>query len=71
MTEEKKVVLTFDDKEYTEDQLTDTAKIIVEHCNRLAQKVQSARFNLAELERGQAAFVNDLREELQKIEEAA
>ena len=45
MTEDKKVI-TIDEVEYTEDQLSDTAKMCINHINSLDQKIGSAQFNL-------------------------
>ena len=51
MAEDKKVI-TIDDTEYTEDQLTDRQKVIINHINSLQQKVVSAEFNLDQLRVG-------------------
>ena len=51
MAEEKKVI-TIDDVEYTEDQLSDTAKMCINHINSLDQKIGSAQFNLVQLQMG-------------------
>ena len=63
MTEEKKVI-TIDDVEYTEDQLTDQAKMCINHINSLDQKIGSAEFNLDQLRVGRNAFVEMLKKEL-------
>ena len=65
MAEEKKVI-TIDDKDYTEDQLTDTQKTIINHINSLQQKIGSAEFNLDQLKVGKEAFVKMLRDSLKK-----
>jgi len=74
MTEDKKVI-TINDKEYTEDQLTDQQKIIINHINSLQQKIGSAEFNLDQLKVGKEAFMlmlnNSLEEEEETKEEAA
>ena len=59
MAEDKKVI-TIDDTEYTEDQLTDRQKVIINHINSLQQKIGSAEFNLDQLRVGKDAFVNML-----------
>jgi hypothetical protein len=73
MTEDKKVI-TINEKDYTEDQLTDQQKIIINHINSLQQKIGSAEFNLDQLKVGKDAFMvmldNSLKEEEIK-EEAA
>jgi hypothetical protein len=63
MTEEKKVI-TIDDVDYTEDQLSDKAKVCINHINSLDQKIRSAQFNLDQLQVGREAFVNMLKAEL-------
>jgi len=63
MTEEKKVI-TIDDVDYTEDQLTDAAKACINHINSLDQKIGSAEFNLDQLRVGRNAFVEMLKKEL-------
>jgi len=65
MAEDKKVI-TIDDKEYTEDQLTDTQKTIINHINSLQQKIGSAEFNLDQLKVGKEAFVRMLGDSLKE-----
>tara|TARA_R110002153_G_scaffold244425_1_gene399831 strand:+ start:430 stop:648 length:219 start_codon:yes stop_codon:yes gene_type:complete len=65
MAEDKKVI-TIDDKDYTEDQLTDTQKVIINHINSLSQKIGSAEFNLDQLKVGKDAFVKMLTESLKE-----
>ena len=65
MTEDKKVI-TIDDKDYTEDQLTDTQKTIINHINSLQQKIGSAEFNLDQLKVGKEAFVKMLGDSLKE-----
>ena len=67
MAEDKKVI-TIDDKEYTEDQLTDAQKVIINHINSLGQKIGSAEFNLDQLKVGRDAFTKMLRELLDEAE---
>ena len=68
MAEDKKVI-TIDDKDYTEDQLNDTQKVIINHINSLSQKIGSAEFNLDQLKVGKDAFVKMLTESLKEQEE--
>lgn len=63
MTEEKKVI-NVDGKDYYESDLSDMAKALVLHIQRMDQKVSSAEMNLVELQRGRKAFLDDLRAEL-------
>ena len=67
MAEDKKVI-TIDDKDYTEDQLTDTQKVIINHINSLQQKIGSAEFNLDQLKVGKEAFVKMLGDSLKEEE---
>lgn len=69
MAEDKKAVITIDDVEYTEDQLTDEQKMMVNHINSLQQKINSSKFNLDQLSVGQEAFVKMLKESLNTTEE--
>ena len=68
MAEDKKVI-TIDNKDYTEDQLNDTQKVIINHINSLSQKIGSAEFNLDQLKVGKDAFVKMLTESLKEQEE--
>lgn len=71
MAEDKKATITIDDIEYTEDQLDDEQKMMVNHINSLQQKINSSQFNLDQLRVGQDAFVKMLKESLEKVDEAA
>ena len=64
MTEEKKVI-TIDDVEYTEDQLSDEAKACINHLGSLDQKIASTQFNLIQLQVGREAFVSKLKGSLE------
>ena len=68
MTEEKKVI-TIDDVEYTEDQLTDEAKACIQHIGSLDQKIASTQFNLTQLQVGRQAFVERLKGQLDNGQE--
>jgi len=63
MTEDKKVI-TIDDVEYTEDQLSDEAKGCLNHIGSLDQKIASTQFNLTQLQVGREAFMHRLKQEL-------
>ena len=64
--EDKKAIITINDIEYTEDQLTDQQKVMINHINSLQQKINSAQFNLDQLNVGREAFVNMLNESLEE-----
>ena len=68
MTEEKKVI-TIDDVDYTEDQLSDAAKVCINHIGSLDQKIASSQFNLTQLQVGREAFVARLKDELENGQE--
>ena len=70
MAEDKKVI-TIDDKDYTEDQLTDAQKVMINHINSLQQKINSAEFNLDQLKVGKQAFMTMLKNSLEETEEAS
>ena len=59
-TEDKKVIITINEVDYTEDQLTDAQKLMINHINSLQQKINSAEFNLDQLKVGKKAFVDML-----------
>ena len=60
MAEKKTNVITINDQEYTEDQLTDQQKIIINHVQDLERKIRSAQFSLDQMTVGREAFVNML-----------
>lgn len=60
MTEKKTNVITINDQEYTEDQLTDQQKVIINHVQDLDRKIRSAQFSLDQMTVGREAFVNML-----------
>ena len=70
MAEDKKVI-TINEKDYTEDQLTDAQKVMINHVNSLQQKINSAEFNLDQLKVGKQAFMTMLKNSLEESEEAS
>ena len=64
MTEEKKVI-TINDVDYTEDDLTNEQKMMINHINSLQQKITSAQFNLDQLRVGKEAFGKMLADSLE------
>jgi hypothetical protein len=65
MTEKKPNVITIDDKEYTEDQLSDEQKVMINHISDLDRKIGSTQFNLDQLNVGRQAFMNMLKSSLE------
>ena len=69
---EKKQTIVINDKEYTEDQLTDQQKIMVNHIADLDRKMNTTQFNLDQLAVGKQAFVDMLTKSLEEaVKEAA
>lgn len=66
MAEKKPTVITINDVDYTEDQLTDEQKVLINHVADLDRKIGSARFNLDQLQVGRDAFMNMLTASLNK-----
>jgi len=60
MAEKKTNTISINDKSYTEDQLTDQQKVMINHVGDLDRKINSAQFNLDQLTVGKTAFVNML-----------
>jgi len=63
-----KTVITIDDIDYTEDQLTDEAKGCINHLQSLDQKIASAQFNLTQLQGGREFFMARLKAALHQEE---
>ena len=63
MAEDKKVII--DDVEYLESELSDTAKMCINHINSLDQKIGSAQFNLVQLQMGRQGFMAELKAALE------
>ena len=72
MVEKKTQTITINEKEYTEDQLTDQQKVFVNHVADLDRKIKSTQFNLDQLQIGKQAFMSLLTKSLETpAEEAA
>ena len=73
MAEKQANVITINGTDYTEDQLTDQQKVMINHIGDLDRKIRSAQFNLDQLNVGREAFVNMLTASLESenaVEEA-
>jgi hypothetical protein len=69
MVKEKQTqTITIDDVSYTEDQLTDQQKVMINHVADLDRKIGSANFNIDQLNVGRAAFMNMLKASLEAPE---
>ena len=62
---ENRNTITSNGTEYTEDQLTDQQKVMVNHVSDLDRKIGSTQFNLDQLNVGREAFVNMLTQSLE------
>ena len=60
MARETNNVIVIDGTEYTEDQLTDEQKVLINHIADLDRKIRSTQFNLEQLTVGRDAFVQML-----------
>ena len=72
MAEKKTNTITINDVDYTEDQLTDQQKVMINHVADLDRKIKSTQFNLDQLNVGKQAFMQLLTASLEApAEEAA
>ena len=69
MTKETNKVITINDVDYTEDQLTDQQKVIINHIGDLDRKIRNTQFSLDQLTVGKEAFVKMLTDSLESTEE--
>jgi hypothetical protein len=60
MAQKQTQTITINNIEYSEDQLTDEQKMLINHVADLDRKIGSTRFNLDQLQVGRDAFVNML-----------
>lgn len=66
----EKQTVSIDGTEYTEDQLTDQQKVLINHVGDLDRKIRSAQFNLDQLQVGRDAFMSMLKTSLEEPEES-
>ena len=69
MTGENNKVITIDGTDYTEDQLTDQQKVMINHIGDLDRKIRSTQFSLDQLQVGRDAFMKMLTDTLETPEE--
>ena len=65
MAEKQTKSVTINGTDYTEDQLTDQQKVIINHIADLDRKMGSAQFNLDQLAVGKQAFMDMLTKSLE------
>lgn len=66
MVEKQTKTITINDKEYTEDDLTDEQKNLVNHLIDLDRKIGSTTFNLDQLNVGRSKFLEMLEASLKE-----
>ena len=66
MGNEKKTPIKVDDVEYFYEDMTQEQQNLVNHIEDLARKINSSQFNLDQLKVGQQAFIQLLKESLEK-----
>lgn len=65
MGKQEKTPITIDGVEYSEEQLTDEQKVMINHLLDLDRKISSAQFNVDQLNVGRQAFMNMLKSSLE------
>jgi hypothetical protein len=68
MGQDKKNPVIIDDVEYMFEDMADDQKQMVNHLIDLDRKINSAQFNLDQLQVGKQAFLTMLKESLAKVE---
>ena len=72
MAEKQTKTISINGTDYTEDQLTDQQKVMINHIADLDRKMGSAQFNLDQLAVGKQAFMDMLTKSLEEpAQEAA
>jgi len=61
-------LITINDKEYTEEELTNDQKVMINHITDLDRKIGSTQFNLDQLQVGRKAFMSLLEASLEAEE---
>ena len=64
----KKTMITVDDVEYVFEDMTPEQQAMVNHIDDLSRKIGGAQFSLDQLNVGKQAFINLLKEALNKSE---
>jgi hypothetical protein len=72
MAEKQTKTVSINGTDYTEDQLTDQQKVMINHVTDLDRKIGSTQFNLDQLQVGKHAFMDALTKSLEEpAQEAA
>ncbi len=65
MAEKQTKTISINGTDYTEDQLTDQQKVMINHVADLDRKIGSTQFNLDQLQVGKQAFMDMLTKSLE------
>lgn len=60
MADKQAKTITINDKDYSEEQLTEQQKVMINHVQDLDRKIRSAQFSLDQMTVGRDAFVKML-----------
>jgi len=71
MSEKKPNLISIDGVEHDMDAMSDQQKLLVNHCVDLDRKISNTAFQLDQLKVGKEAFLNMLKESLEKKAEEA
>jgi len=71
MADKQANAIMINDKEYSEDQLNDQQKVMIDHVKDLDRKIRSAQFSLDQMTVGREAFVKMLAGSLEQTPEEA
>jgi hypothetical protein len=66
MAEKQTKTVSINGTDYTEDQLTDQQKVMINHVADLDRKIGSTQFNLDQLQVGKQAFMDMLTKSLEE-----
>jgi hypothetical protein len=66
MAEKQTKTVSINGTDYTEDQLTDQQKVMINHVGDLDRKIGSTQFNLDQLQVGKQAFMDMLTKSLEE-----
>ena len=69
MAEKKTTPIVIDGKEYQFEDMTEKQQVLVNHLVDLDRKLNSARFNVDQLQVGRDAFFSMLKQELEVLKE--
>lgn len=70
MAEKQTKTISINGTDYTEDQLTDQQKVMINHVADLDRKIGSTQFNLDQLQVGKQAFMDMLTKSLEESDTA-